>query len=275
MARSVSSAVPPADFQAVFREGLLKGNAALVTGGGTGIGRAISLALAEAGADIVIVSRDPEHLTATRGEIEALGRRAHSCACDVRDAGAVESMVRGSEAALGRLDILVNNAAGNFLCAAESLSANGFRAVLEIDLVGSFLCSRAAYPLLKRQGGVIINITATLAELGVPQQVHAGSAKAGVDAMTRHLAAEWGPHGVRVVAIAPGPIGGTEGMRRLGRGREEAIARAIPLQRLGRPEEIASLAVYLASGAAAWITGTTFIVDGGQRLRVRSWAEDE
>ncbi len=260
--------------RSVFREGILQGKAALVTGGGTGIGRAIALALAEAGADVAIASRDPEHLTATRAEIETLGRRAHSCACDVRDSGAVERMLKESDAALGGLDVLVNNAAGNFLCAAESLSPNGFRSVVEIDLVGSFLCARAAYPLLQRRGGVIINITATLAELGMPQQVHAGSAKAGVDAMTRHLAAEWGPHGVRVVAIAPGPITGTEGMRRLGGGREDRIARAIPLQRLGRPEEVASLAVYLASDAASWITGTTFIVDGGQRLRVRAWTED-
>src|SRR6266850_7317137 len=177
----------------VFRDGILDGKAALVTGGGTGIGAAIALALGRAGADVAIASRDPAHLQAMAEEIRSHGRRCPTIACDVRDAAAVEKMIAETVAQLGGLDLLVNNAAGNFLCAAEKLSPNGFRAVVEIDLVGSFLCARAAHPhLLRRGGGTIINITATLAEQGALQQVHAGSAKAGLDAMTRHLAAEGG-----------------------------------------------------------------------------------
>jgi peroxisomal 2,4-dienoyl-CoA reductase len=255
----------------VFRDGILAGRVALVTGGGTGIGRSIALALSSAGADVALASRDPEHLKETAAEIEACGRRSLAAPCDVRDPEAVERLLAAVGARLGRLDILVNNAAGNFLCAAEKLSPGGFRAVVEIDLIGSFHCARAAFPLLVKQGGVIVNITATLDYQGLPLQVHAGSAKAGIDAMTRHLASEWGPSGIRVVAIAPGPIANTEGMRRLGGNREREIAAATPLRRLGRPEEIASLAVYLASEAGAWITGTTLVVDGGQRLKTRSW----
>jgi len=256
----------------IFREGILAGRVALVTGGGTGIGSAISLELARAGAEVAIASRDPAHLVETSAAIEALGRRALALTCDVRDAAAVERTVAEVESRLGALDILVNNAAGNFLCAAEKLSPNGFRSVVEIDLVGSFVCSKAAHAaFLRRGGGVIINITATLDYQGLPLQVHAGSAKAGVDAMTRHLAAEWGPSGIRVVAIAPGPVGDTEGMRRLGAGREKEIAAEIPLGRMGKKEDLAYLAVYLASDAAAWITGATFIVDGGQRLRKHGW----
>jgi peroxisomal 2,4-dienoyl-CoA reductase len=256
----------------IFRDGILRGKVALVTGGGTGIGRAISLALARAGADVAIASRDPAHLASTREEIQALGRRGLAIPCDVRQAEALERTVGEVEGSLGGLDILVNNAAGNFPCPAEKLSPNGFRAVVEIDLVGTFLASRAAYPaLLRRGGGTIINITSTLDYQGLPLQVHAGSAKAGIDAMTRHLASEWGSRKIRVVAIAPGPIAETEGIQRLGGGREAELAASIPLGRLGRKEEIAALAVYLASEAGEYITGATLVVDGGQRLRTRSW----
>jgi peroxisomal 2,4-dienoyl-CoA reductase len=245
-----------------------------VTGGGTGIGREIALHLAVAGCDLALASRDPEHLSPARREIESLGRRALAVPCDVRNGAAVEALFTAVEEELGGLDILVNNAAGNFLCPAARLSPNGFRAVVEIDLIGSFQCARAAYPLLvRRGGGVIINITATLDYQGAPLQVHAGSAKAGVDAMTRHLAGEWGPRGIRVVAIAPGPIAGTEGIARLGGGREAEIAASIPLRRLGERADVAQLAVFLASGAASWITGSTVVVDGGQRLKARSWTD--
>lgn len=251
----------------VFRDDILQGKVALITGGGTGIGESITLALARAGADVVVSSRDPAHLEGVSRAASACGRRALAVPCDVRDADSVEALLARVRDDLGRLDVLVNCAAGNFLCPAEKLSPNGFRSVIEIDLVGTFLCSRAAFPLLAINGGSIINITATLDYQGVPLQVHAGSAKAGIDAMTRHLASEWGSRGIRVVAIAPGPIGDTEGMRRLGGGKEAEIARAVPLGRLGRRDEIASMAVYLASAAGAWITGTTVVIDGGQRLK--------
>jgi peroxisomal 2,4-dienoyl-CoA reductase len=217
---------------------------------------------------VAVLSRDAAHLEPVRADIAALGRRSVALPCDVRDAEAVAAAFAAAAAALGGLDVLVNGAAGNFLCPAESLSPNGFRTVVEIDLVGTFLCSRAAYPLLAAQGGgAIINITATLDYQGLPLQAHAGAAKAGIDALTRHLASEWGPKGIRVAAIAPGPIGDTEGMKRLGGGKEAEIARSVPLRRLGRRDEIAAMAVFLASEAGSWITGTTIVIDGGQRLK--------
>ena len=259
----------------IFRDGILSGKAALVTGGGTGIGATISLELARAGADVALLSRDAAHLSGVRDAIERLGRRAVALPCDVREAAAVERAVGEAEAALGGLDILVNGAAGNFPCAAEKLSPNGFRAVIEIDLVGTFLCSKAAHAaFVRRGGGVIINITATLDYQGLPFQVHAGSAKAGIDAMTRHLGSEWGPRNIRVVAIAPGPVAETEGVRRLCAGREDKLAAEIPLRRMSTKDEIAALAVFLCSSAAASITGTTIVVDGGQRLRSSFWASD-
>jgi peroxisomal 2,4-dienoyl-CoA reductase len=252
----------------VFREGVLAGKVALVTGGGTGIGAAISLALARAGCDVVLASRDAAHLEEVRAGVDSLGRRADAIPCDVRDAAAVQALFDETRRRRGGLDILVNCAAGNFLCPAAQLSPNGFRSVVEIDLVGTFQCCRAAFPLfVERKGGVIVNITATLDYQGLPLQVHAGSAKAGVDALTKHLASEWGPQGIRVVAVAPGPVGDTEGVRRLCAGRDAEIAAAIPLRRLGRRDEVASLVVYLATDASAWITGTTIVIDGGQRLR--------
>jgi peroxisomal 2,4-dienoyl-CoA reductase len=252
----------------IFRDGILKGRTGLITGGGTGIGRGITLALARAGMDVAIASRKPEHLSGTQKEIEALGRRCVAIECDVRDAGRVEAMVAEVVAKLGRIDLLVNNAAGNFLAPALGISPNGFKAVLEIDLVGGFLCAKAAFPHLAESKGCVLNITATLSDRAMPMQSHAGSAKAALDALTRHLAVEWGPAGVRVVAIAPGPIDETEGMSRLAGDPEvrARVERSTPLGRLGRIDDIATMAVYLASDAASWITGTTFVVDGGQRL---------
>ncbi len=267
----------------IFRDRILEGQVGFITGGGTGIGRAIALGLAQAGMDLCIASRKPEHLEATRAKIAALGRRCLALPLDVRDAGRVEATVAEAVEKLGRLDLLVNNAAGNFLAPAVALSANAFRTVIEIDLVGTFLCSKAAFPHLSAAKpttgatdeppavgprGCILNITATLSERGTPLQAHAGSAKAAIDALTRHLAVEWGPAGIRVVGIAPGPIDDTEGMRRLAGDPEvrRRVEQAIPLGRLGRCDDVASLAVFLASAAGRWITGTTVVVDGGQRL---------
>jgi peroxisomal 2,4-dienoyl-CoA reductase len=259
----------------VFREGILSGQVGLVTGGGTGIGRGMVLALAAAGMDLCIASRKPEHLEATRAEVQALGRRCLALPVDVRDAARVEGLIAEAVEKLGRLDLLVNNAAGNFLAPAMGLSANAFRTVIDIDLVGTFLCAKAAFPHLSKTRGCVMNITATLSDRGTPMQSHAGSAKAGIDALTRHLAVEWGPAGVRVVAIAPGPVADTEGMRRLGgsdEGLRDRMERGIPLQRFGTCHDVAQLAVFLASPAASWITGVTYVIDGGQRL---SWAMGE
>jgi peroxisomal 2,4-dienoyl-CoA reductase len=259
---------------AFFDPHLLKGRAALVTGGGTGICRGIALALAAHGCDVAITSRRAEHLEPTVRDLEARGVRAFAAAGDVRDPAAVERVVAETAAALGRLDILVNGAAGNFLCRAEDLSPNGFGAVVDIDLKGTFNVSRAALSHLKARGGSILNISATLHYLGTPAQLHVSAAKAGIDALTRTLAVEWGPYGIRVNGIAPGIIGETEGARRLLPGDlGVALARRTPLGRLGTIEDIAHAAVFLCSDAAAYINGATLVVDGGLWLAAGALAQ--
>jgi peroxisomal 2,4-dienoyl-CoA reductase len=251
-----------------FASTLLEGKAALVTGGGTGICRGIALAFAEHGCDVAITSRKIEHLEPTREELRARGVRATARAADVRDAAAVGDMVAAVASELGRIDILVNGAAGNFICLAENLSPNGFGTVVDIDLKGTFNVSRAALPYLRVRGGSVLNISATLPYLGTIGQVHAAAAKAGVDSVTRTLAVEWGPHGIRVNGIAPGPIEGTEGVRRLTteQSRESAL-KACPLGRMGTTDDIANAALYLVSDAAAYVNGVTLVVDGGLWLR--------
>jgi len=251
-----------------FGSALLKDRVALVTGGGTGICRGIAHALARAGCDVAITSRKQEHLDPTVEELRDLGVRAHGVAGDVRDHAAVDAVVAQSVEALGRLDILVNGAAGNFVCEAEKLSPNGFGTVIDIDLKGTFNVSRAALPHLKARGGAILNISATLQLLGTAGQAHAAAAKAGVDSLTRTLAVEWGPYGIRVNGLAPGPVEGTEGVRRLTNdASQKAILTQCPLGRLATIDEVASAAVFLCSDASSFVTGTTLVVDGGLWLR--------
>ena len=247
-----------------FQSNLLFGRTALITGGGTGICRGIALALAAHGCDVAITSRSADHLEPTADEIRAKGRRAVAVPADVRDPAAVEAAVTRTVEDLGGLDILVNGAAGNFLCLAEQLSPNGFGAVVDIDLKGTFHCSKAALPHLKKNGGVVLNISATLHYLGTPAQLHVASAKAGVDALTRVLAVEWGPYGIRVNGIAPGPIADTEGVRRLlDDAAKQRAEKTTPLQRLGLVEDVSNAALFLCSQAASYITGVTLVVDGG------------
>jgi peroxisomal 2,4-dienoyl-CoA reductase len=250
----------------VFRDGALAGHVALITGGGTGICRGIAAAYARLGADVCIVSRKQDVLDATAAALAAdTGRAVLAVAADVRDPEAIQRAVQAAVERFGRLDTVVNGAAGNFLAPAAALSPNGFRTVVDIDLNGSFHTSRAALEPLQRCGdGLILNISATLHYHGTPLQIHASAAKAGVDAITRNLAVEWGPLGIRVCGIAPGPIGDTEGMRRLAPGDAGERARAvIPARRFGTIDEIAAAAVFLRSPAAAYITGHTLVVDGG------------
>ena len=252
----------------VFQPSLLAGRVALVTGGGTGICRGIALALAAAGCDVAITSRRQEHLESTAADLSATGVRSFARAGDVRKPDEVEAVVAGTVEALGRIDILVNGAAGNFIALAENLSPNGFGTVVDIDLKGTFNVSRAAFPHLKARGGAILNISATLQLLGTVGQSHAAAAKAGVDSLTRTLAAEWGPAGIRVNGLAPGPVDGTEGVRRLVTGgARAAIDAQCPLGRMATIEEVASAAVFLCSDAASFITGVTLVVDGGLWLR--------
>jgi peroxisomal 2,4-dienoyl-CoA reductase len=253
--------------QSVFADGLLAGRVAFVTGGGTGITGGVARALAEAGARVALVSRKLEHLEPAAELIRAAGGEALAVACDVRDAAAVEHAVAATVERFGGLDIVVNGAAGNFLCAAEELSPNGFGTVVDIDLKGTFNVCRAAFGELKRRGGSILNISATLHYMGTPFQLHVSAAKAGVDALTQNLAVEWGRYGIRTNAIAPGPIEDTEGMKRLlPPALKEKLQRRIPVGRFGRIRDIEQTAVFLCCDAASFINGAIIVVDGGQWL---------
>ncbi|MFY7928473.1 MAG: SDR family oxidoreductase [Oligoflexus sp.] len=250
-----------------FKNDILKGKVALITGGGSGINFGVAKALASHGADIAIMGRREEVLKVACEELGKLGVRTHYRSGDVRDPEACEAVVKSTADALGRIDILVNGAAGNFLCPPEMLSPNGFKTVIDIDLNGTFNMCRHGYSYLKQSKGLILNISATLHYVGTPFQSHVSAAKAGIDALTMNLAAEWGPVGIRVCGIAPGPIGDTEGMRRLAPGESgEKIKKTIPLGRFGATEEIGLSAVFLASTAASYITGETLVVDGGHWL---------
>ncbi len=253
----------------IFRTDLFQDQVALVTGGGTGIGRGITEALARHGAHTVIVSRKAEHLEPAAAAITAAtGRPCLALTADVRRPEQVEEAVARALEAMGRLDMLVNNAAGNFLCAAADLSPNGFGTVVDIDTKGTWNCCRAVYHAwMRRHGGRILNISATLHYGGTPRQVHVAAAKAGVDALTRTLAVEWGPEGIRVNALAPGPIADTEGVLRLLPGdRAGQMARRIPIRRLGRVEDMANLALFLLSEAASNVNGAVVVSDGGRCL---------
>src|SRR6476659_1977877 len=253
--------------QKVFVEGVLNGHVAFVTGGGTGITGGVARALAEAGASVALISRKAEHLEPAATAINKNGGKAVAIAADVREPEAVEKAVAATIEQFGKIDIVVNGAAGNFLCKAEDLSPNGFGPVVDIDLKGTFNVCRAAFEQLKLNHGQILNISATLHYLGTPMQLHVSAAKAGVDALTRNLAVEWGRYGIRVNAIAPGPIEDTEGMKRLvPEPVKERLKKNIPLGRFGLIKDIEQAAVFLCSDAASFINGATLVVDGGQWL---------
>jgi NAD(P)-dependent dehydrogenase (short-subunit alcohol dehydrogenase family) len=253
----------------VFRERLLEGRVALVTGGGTGIGAGIAERLAEQGAAVAVLGRRAEKLDAVCARITSTGGRAIATPADVRAYDAVAEAVHATLAAFGRLDIVINSAAGNFLVPAASLSANGFKAVVDIDLIGTFNACRAAFEALRERGGAIVSITANQAWVPTPLQCHVGAAKAGIAKLTQDLALEWGPLGIRVNALAPGPIEDTEGVARLAPSDEESrerLRKGLPIGRWGTIREVADCVLFLLSPAAAFITGTTLVVDGGQSL---------
>lgn len=245
-------------------------SAALVTGGGTGLGRAIALRLAREGRAVAIASRNPAHLEPTLAELQGAGARALAVATDVRDLEQVRAAVERTEAELGPVDVLVNNAAGNFLVPAEDLSPNGWRAVVEIVLYGTWWCTQTVGKrMLGRGRGAIVNVLATYAWTGMPGVVHSASAKAGVLAMTRTLAAEWGPRGLRVNAVAPGVMlteGASTNLEFADPEAQERIRQAIPLRRFADLDEVAAGVAYLCSSDAGYINGDCLVMDGGAWL---------
>jgi 2,4-dienoyl-CoA reductase [(3E)-enoyl-CoA-producing], peroxisomal len=251
----------------IFIDGILKDRVAFVTGGGTGITGGVARALAEAGAGVALVSRQMDHLEPAAVSINESGGNAFAVAADVRNPEEVEKAIAAAVEHFGKIDVVVNGAAGNFLVRAEQLSPNGFGSVVDIDLKGTFNVCRAAFAQLKENQGQILNISATLHYLGTPMQLHVSAAKAGVDALTRNLAVEWGRYGIRVNAIAPGPIEDTEGMKRLvPEPIKEKLRERIPLGRFGLIKDIENAAVFLCSDAASYINGAVLVVDGGHWL---------
>jgi hypothetical protein len=244
------------------------GKTVWITGGGSGLGRTMAQSYAREGATVCVIGRRQEALDETVRLIAADGENAFGLSCDVRDPQRVEAVVAEIVARTGRLDVLVNNAAGNFVSPSEKLSPNGFKAVVDIVLNGTFYCTRYAFEELRKSGGSILNIIATYAWSGEPGAVHSASAKAGVLTMTRTLAAEWGQFGIRVNAIAPGPIHteGTDKNLWSVADAERMVASQVPLGRLGQPEDIARAALWLCSDEASWVSGAALPVDGAHWL---------
>ena len=252
----------------VFQPDLLAGRHAFVTGGSSGINLGIAERLAAHGARVSINGRKLDKIEAAVAGITAAGGTARAAPADVRDHAALEAAIQGSVDAWGELDILVSGAAGNFPAPAVGISSNGFKSVMEIDVLGTFHAARIAFPHLRKPGACVIHVSAPQAFVPMPFQAHVCAAKAGVDMLTRVLAMEWGPEGVRVNSIVPGPIGNTEGIRRLAPTPEtlQRMEQSVPLQRMGRVEEIADMALFLASSHAAFVTGAIIPVDGGSSL---------
>ena len=252
----------------IFRESLLKDKVAFVTGGSSGIGLRMAERFAEHGAKVVLAGRNSEKLGAAAAVIQSWGRVAETAALDVRDYQAVEGALGKVHGRLGAIDILVCAAAGNFPAPVTGMSANGFRAVVDIDLNGTFNTCRAGFEFLRKPGASILAISASHATTPIAAQAHVCAAKAGVELLVKTLAIEWGPLGIRANCITPGPTADTEGMRRLAPTEEarRRVEQSVPLRRYGTKDELADLALFLCSDAASFITGGMYFCDGGHSL---------
>ena len=245
-----------------------QGKTVFVSGGTSGINLGIAQHFAQSGARVFVISRDPDRVEAAVQGLSDLGAEADGMPADVRHYDQVEAAFARCAQRFGEIDILVSGAAGNFLAKAENISSNGFRAVMEIDVLGTHHVMHAAFPHLKKPGACILNISAPQGSVAMVGQSHVCAAKSGVDMLTRALALEWGPLGVRVNAVSPGPIADTEGQRRLvpDDAAVEERVNAIPLKRMGTVQEVADLCAFLASEKAGYITGAIIPVDGGTAL---------
>jgi NAD(P)-dependent dehydrogenase (short-subunit alcohol dehydrogenase family) len=254
----------------MFEQSLLKDQVAVITGGGTGIGLAIATRLGSLGARIAIASRNSQHLERGCVALSTAGIDALAVQLDVRKPEQVDEMVERTVKHFGGLDILINNAAGNFICRAEELSPNGWNSVIGIVLNGTFYCSRAVgqYMIARKRGGTIVSILANYVWTGSPGTIHSAAAKAGVMSMTQTLAVEWAPHNIRVNAVAPGPIESPGAAKQLW-STPDAVNRItgmVPLRRWGKPEEVADAVTFLVSPHAGFITGEILTIDGGAWL---------
>ncbi len=260
-------------YQSVFRADLLAGQVILVTGGGTGIGRAIAHEVASLGAHVVLAARKLENLEATRDEIAAASGSVSIHACNIRQEADIIALFDAILAEHGKLDALVNNAGGQFMSPAEAISNKGWHAVIDTNLTGTFMMCREAYNRCFRgHGGNIVNIIAEMWR-GFPGMAHTGAARAGVDNLTKTLAVEWARDGVRVNAVAPGLIEGN-GILQYGEAMQpfiQAIRKDLPLKRMGTEAECAAAVTFLLSPAAAYISGETIKVDGASSLWRKSW----
>ncbi|WP_456598582.1 SDR family NAD(P)-dependent oxidoreductase [Blastococcus sp. SYSU DS0616] len=241
----------------------LAGQVAIVTGSSKGIGLAIAEALTAAGAAVVLNGRDGAAVDAATARLAEKGRDVFGLPADARDFDAVSAMVEETDRRYGRLDVLVNNAGGVFAAPLETLSPNGWRAMVETNLSSAFYCSKAALPLLRRSGGgAIVNISSVAAYHAHPLRAAYGAAKAGLNSLTKTMAHEWAPFGIRVNGIAPGPIL-TEASRFADPAVAEAVTEDVPLARLGLPQDVADACLFLVCDGAGFVTGVTLPVDGG------------
>jgi NAD(P)-dependent dehydrogenase (short-subunit alcohol dehydrogenase family) len=251
----------------VFRANLLTGQHAIITGAGSGINKRIAERFAMQGARISIIGRNADKCAAAAAEIRALGGEADGFAADVREADALAAAFEAACERFGPVDICIAGAAGNFVAEAAAMSANAFRTVIDIDLIGTFNTFRAALPLLRAARANLLAVSAVQSSMPTAAQAHVCAAKAGIEMLVRTLSIEWAARGVRCNAIAPGPVADTEGMKRLAPGGDSSWTRllaGIPMRRAAERDEIADLALFLCSGAASYINGTVVTIDGGQ-----------